>query len=328
MMKNRPLVSVILASYNHKDFVEKAVRSVLNQTFSNLELIIVDDGSTDGTPDIIEKIDDERIIFMRLDSNRLAHPRNYALQFTSGEYVAFQNSDDLWKENKLEEQLKVFQKNKSLGACFTKIEIIDENDNPNENSWAKDLFCSVNKKRFDWLRRFFDKGNCLCISSSLIKKDVINKLGGFRQSLFQLSDLDLWIRILGINEIFIVNSPLVGNRIVKGKNFSEPSQQSALRHMNELVSILERYAEKPLSKFLSQIFPDIIPDKIKSENIKLAYLSNYCWSKNSPSHIFFANKLISGLIDDPKSREEIVSFFGSKIIREFVKKTGQLRLSL
>ena len=90
-----PLISIILPSYNHANFVADAVDSVLNQTVRNIELIVVDDGSSDGTPDIVEKIHDPRLQLIRLKHNRLRHPRNLGLDLAKGQYIAFQNSDDV-----------------------------------------------------------------------------------------------------------------------------------------------------------------------------------------------------------------------------------------
>ena len=126
-MSNLPLVSVILPSYNHVDFVREAIESVLNQSFQNLELIVVDDGSTDGTPEQIEKIKDHRIQLIRLETNRMQHPRNLALGLAKGRYIAFQNSDDVWLPDKLSAQVEFLNKHDDvlvhLGINNTKIRL-------------------------------------------------------------------------------------------------------------------------------------------------------------------------------------------------------------
>ena len=91
-----PLVSVILPSFNHAAFVGEAVQSVLDQTFRDLELIVVDDASSDETADVVASIHDPRLTLIRLSENRAVHARNLALSQARGQYVAFQNSDDIW----------------------------------------------------------------------------------------------------------------------------------------------------------------------------------------------------------------------------------------
>ena len=97
-----PLVSVIIASYNHQDFVKEAVESVLNQGVKDIEVIVVDDGSSDNTPLVIRSIYDPRVRFIELKENRRQHTRNLALSLAKGKYIAFQNSDDVWKSGKLQ----------------------------------------------------------------------------------------------------------------------------------------------------------------------------------------------------------------------------------
>jgi len=239
-MAKKPAVSVILASYNHARFVERALKSVLNQTIKDFEIIIVDDGSTDGTPEIIEKINDSRIRLIKLKENRAVHPRNLALGFAQGKYIAFQNSDDEWLETKLEKQLEIFEKNKSLSACFTSVKIINENGQEQTETWAKDIFRSENHSQIEWLRHFFDYGNCLAIASAVVRKNAIIKLGSFRESLVQLSDYDLWIRLAGLGNFFVTSEQLTKIRIIGNTNFSAPSGEASRRSKFE-------FAEKYLA---------------------------------------------------------------------------------
>src|SRR5262245_45660701 len=96
-----PLVSVVLPSFNHAPFVDQAVRSVLAQTIADLDLIVVDDGSTDDTADVVASVADPRLTLIRLPVNRARHSRNLGIHRARGRYVAFQNSDDVWLPGKL-----------------------------------------------------------------------------------------------------------------------------------------------------------------------------------------------------------------------------------
>jgi len=144
IFSQQPKVSVIIASYNHVNYVKEAVTSVLEQDIDKMEVIVADDGSDDGTPDEIEKIQDSRIKLIRLEENRKEHPRNLGLSIAEGEYIAFQNSDDKWMPGKLKKQINYLDKNPKAAACFTGVGIIDEFGKPKNSLLARFLFISKN----------------------------------------------------------------------------------------------------------------------------------------------------------------------------------------
>jgi glycosyltransferase involved in cell wall biosynthesis len=120
-----PEISVVMPTYNDEAYIVQTIGSVLEQTFGDFELIIVDDASTDSTPSVIRNFDDKRIIFLENDSNKgPADTRNSAVRAARGRYIAFLDSDDLWEPNKLERQIDFMRSN---GSSFTysKYNIID-----------------------------------------------------------------------------------------------------------------------------------------------------------------------------------------------------------
>lgn len=124
------LVSVIMPSYNTGKYIEDSVRSVLNQTHTNLELIIVDDCSTDSTDEIIAAIKDERIrYFKNAHNSGAAVSRNKALREAKGKWIAFLDSDDLWHPQKLEKQIRFMEKN-GYSFSYTNYSEIDEQSRP------------------------------------------------------------------------------------------------------------------------------------------------------------------------------------------------------
>ncbi len=125
------MVSIITPAYNVQDFISASIQSVLSQTYSNWEMIIVDDGSTDQTYEIIERfsIKDKRIKPLKHNKSLGAgRARNTAIEFATGDFIAFLDADDLWKPNKLELQLK-FMKENNAAICFSSYELIDEEGN-------------------------------------------------------------------------------------------------------------------------------------------------------------------------------------------------------
>ena len=125
------LVSIIMPSYNTGKFIQETINSVKNQTYNNWELIIVDDGSTDNTDEVVRAIKDDRIKYIKNKVNKgAAISRNIALREAKGKWIAFLESDDLWKEDKLEKQIKFMEDNNYYFSYTNYIEI-DENSNFN-----------------------------------------------------------------------------------------------------------------------------------------------------------------------------------------------------
>ena len=125
------LVSIIMPSYNTGKFIKETISSVINQTYNNWELIIVDDCSTDNTDDVVKTIKDNRIKYIKNKENSgAAISRNVALREAKGKWIAFLDSDDLWKKDKLERQIKFMEKNNYYFSYTNYVEI-DENSNSN-----------------------------------------------------------------------------------------------------------------------------------------------------------------------------------------------------
>nr|WP_296031961.1 glycosyltransferase family 2 protein [uncultured Dorea sp.] len=123
------LVSIIMPSYNTALYIEKTIQSVLDQTYPNWELIIVDDCSTDNTDEVLEKIKDTRIHYLKNEKNSgAAVSRNKALRESKGQWIAFLDSDDLWMPNKLEKQIRFMEEN-GYAFSYTNYEEIDVNGN-------------------------------------------------------------------------------------------------------------------------------------------------------------------------------------------------------
>ncbi|MBI4319793.1 MAG: glycosyltransferase [Chloroflexi bacterium] len=323
--RRQPLVSVIVASYNHADFAGAAISSVLGQSIKDIEVIVVDDGSSDGTPDVIDRLADHRLRVILVLHNRRVHPRNLALGLARGRYVAFQNSDDVWAEGKLSQQLEVLEKDRRIVACFTGVDLIGPHDEPVTGSWANGLFCAENRTNAEWLRRFFDHGNCLCISSAVVRRRAVEDVGRFRAHLVNLGDLDLWIRLAAVGDFHVVASPLTRMRIIPERNISRPAADIVRRATMEYAEVLARYAEPPACNRILEAFPDILSQHAQSLVAQLAGLAIYAWER-SPAHYLFADRVLADILDNPRKREELAREFGARTIHEFIRKRGEVQL--
>src|SRR5690554_3627666 len=126
---NVPLVSVVIASYNMGQYISQAVDSILNQMWSNLEVIVVDDGSQDNTPVVMQGYEsDKRVRYFRTDNQGQPKAKNYGLKQAGGDFIAFCDADDFWEPNKLEVQIPLFD-NPKVGIVYSEISNIDESGN-------------------------------------------------------------------------------------------------------------------------------------------------------------------------------------------------------
>ena len=204
----RPKVSVIIPTYNRSNFLHSAIKSVLNQTFEDFEVIVVDDASTDNTRQVLDKFDDKRICYIRHKENKGGSAaRNTGIKRSKGEFIAFLDDDDLWMPSKLEKQLDLINKNLEIGAVYTGAYKINESDKIimcNYPSLRGNIFPDILKKNY--------VGSC---SAVLIRKECIDRIGLFDENLPAGQDFDLWIRLAKNYQFDYVNEPLVIHRIHK-----------------------------------------------------------------------------------------------------------------
>ena len=162
-----PFVSVIMPAYNSAAFVEDAINSVLKQTYTNFELIVINDCSTDTTADTILRIaaTDDRIRFFENEKNSgVSFTRNFGISKADGEYVAFLDSDDMWREDKLQKQIDLLAAHPDAVIAYTASSFIDYSGKPYNYIMAAELQMTY---------KMLLKRNLLSCSSIIVKKDVI-----------------------------------------------------------------------------------------------------------------------------------------------------------
>jgi len=228
-------ISVIIPSYNHEPFIAEAIRSVLAQSYSDFELIIVDDHSTDGSLNVIDTIADPRIHRLFLERNiGGAAALNTGIRISRGDYVALCNSDDAWHPDKLRRQVEILDAHPEIAAVFSDVDWIDGAGAPLDSrfNWLKGTFTTPNRSSGSWIRHLVEHGNCLCHPSILIRRSVYDKIGFYNTWLRQLPDLEMWLRLLSRHTIFVMADRLVRFRW-HDRNASRPSRSTSRRSINE-----------------------------------------------------------------------------------------------
>ena len=203
MDAQRPLVSVIIATFNRAHIITPSIESALQQTLTNYEIIVVDDGSTDTTREFLSGRYGDRIRYIGKDRNEgLASARNTGIEASRGTYIALLDDDDLWLPEKLALQVDRAQKNPSLGLVYCGAYKVNE-----AGALLEQIKPSKRGNIFeDMLYRNYLLGPA---SIALIKKDVLHKTGYFDNNLCPCADWDMWIRIAQCAEVDFVEEPLV-----------------------------------------------------------------------------------------------------------------------
>jgi len=322
-----PKVSVIIPAYNHAPFVGQALRSVLEQTYRDYEIIITDDGSTDKTVEVIQGIRDPRIKLYLFSENRgAALAVQNCLDYSSGEYLALLNSDDLFLPKKLENQVAFLEAHPETAAVFTQVQVIDEagEDFRDSGHPYHRVFEQDNRSRHEWLRTFFYQGNCLCHPSVLTRREVYTVLSKPDPRLAQLGDFQRWIRVCLSREIHILPEKLVKFRIRNDDaNASAPRPEVIRRSNYELRRILRVFLSlRTLEDFL-KIFPEAeaFPYPLEEDLIPY-YLARLALKVGSPIYRDFALETLFNLLEDKKLSKRLEQCCNFSY-RDFIQLTGE-----
>ncbi len=230
-MDTQPFFSVIMPTFNRRPFLETAVDSVLEQTFSDLELIVIDDGSTDGTKELISKYSDKRIIYMHQKNRGVANARNKGISLSRGSFIAFLDSDDRWKPEKLKMTADYIKKFSDINIFHT------------EEVWYRNgkLLSQKekHKKPTGSVYKYALPLCCISISTAVINKDVFGKVGTFDEEMEACEDYDFWLRATNKHEVKLIPEYLTIKDGGRGDQLSSS------------VWGLDRFRIKALEKMLS-----------------------------------------------------------------------------
>lgn len=189
------MISVVIPAFNSERCISRAIESVLSQTFSDYEIIVVDDGSTDGTADIVKKFGD-RVRYIYQQNAGPARARNAGLKIASGQWIAFLDADDEWLPDKLRQQVELLDGNRDLRWCSTNRYQADERRKALVGNKAAITKALKGRKYFPNYFTAAMAGKCPIVTSAIVvRKDVFDELGDFDPQYLRGQDLDMWWRI-------------------------------------------------------------------------------------------------------------------------------------
>ena len=241
-MKPQPFFSVIIPSYNRKPFLTKCIDSVMTQSYTDFEIIVIDDGSTDGTNNLIASYTDDRLTPIRQDNYGVSHARNRGIEKSTGNFIAFLDSDDWWTINKL-------QKTADYIHNFPQIKIFHS-----EEIWyRKNILLPQKLKHKNPTGSAYEsvlRICCISMSTAVVHKDVFSHIGTFHEGFEACEDYDFWLRTTNEYEVKLIPETLTL------KDGGRPDQLSSS------VWGLDRFRIKALQKMLTS--NTLTPERYKT----------------------------------------------------------------
>ena len=215
MCSMNPKISVIIPTYNRAATVGKTIDSALAQTVSNIEVIVVDDGSSDDTGRVLDAAYGNQIRYFFQENQGASGARNRGIQEAQGEWIAFLDSDDIWETDKLEWQLKATARfGSQCGGCYTDVRFMNYPETRTffqlaEKSYRHEEVMGINPNALELLVKPGGAGMLICLSSLLARADILRKTGGFNLQLPYSQDSELMFRLAMLTGFCYVNRPLV-----------------------------------------------------------------------------------------------------------------------
>ncbi len=214
-------VSVIIPAYNKAELTVKAVISVLRQTYDNIEIIVVDDGSIDNTRAKLRVYDYfYKINYMYQENKGACNARNLGIRLASGDYIALLDCDDIYYPEKIAKSVKYLEENPDCGFVYTNAYLIDAND-----EWVSN-YSDLGQKQNDEIVSELFFNNVICNSTSVVRKECFEKVGLFDEKIFIPADWDMSLRLSEKYRIGYIAERLTGYRI--SENYSKHHQKQAL----------------------------------------------------------------------------------------------------
>jgi glycosyltransferase involved in cell wall biosynthesis len=205
-------VSVIIPAYNKAEYTRRTVDSVLAQTYPDIEIIVVDDGSRDRTADVMAGYGN-RINYILKANGGACSARNEGIRRAAGEYIAFLDCDDLYGEDKIQRCVDLLEKSPRSGFVYTAAYSIDEHDDivgvydhprSREGAIASSLIL----------------GNFICNSTVVVRREILRRAGSFDETIFTPADWDMWLRLSLISDAGYIKAPLTKYRITDNYTFN------------------------------------------------------------------------------------------------------------
>lgn len=310
-MATLPIISFFVTFYNQENYVARTLSSILSQTFENIEVVVVDDGSTDGTCEAIAQFKDPRIRFIRQDNEGPSSSANTAIKSAIGDYIAFVGGDDVCLPDRARNQLAIIQET-GADVLFSKPELIDDQDVRLEPHVAP-YFFDQNMQQFSAnpLLVFFLRGNFLCASSALCRRELFTELGLFEYGLIQLQDFELWVRFAKAGKKFAVHDTPVVQYRLRGAlgNLSAPDKQG--RMLLEYRYLMRKFLDGMTIERLAEFSKSFgLPGQLNSSHEATVTKAMIYLSHPSREIREVGYHILMGMLDESEEARRVAQSYG------------------
>ncbi len=249
-MADHHLVSVVIPTHNRPDFLKKTLQSIIDQTYSHMEIIVVSNGVNKDNENIAKNLNDQRIVYVdQANSGGPASPRNHGIRMAKGKYVAFCDDDDLWMPEKIEKQVNALEKNLECGLCYSKMLRFD-----GQKQWA-----NTHEEGAANLQSLLYV-NTVPISSVLIRKSLLERFGSFSESdrVGSSEDYEFLLRYATSTKFYFLDQYLIkywsgDNRVTH----NSPSFADSIRYFGQVFSCYQMLLSSNKLRFYQLICPSL-----------------------------------------------------------------------
>lgn len=254
------LVSVVVPAYNCALYLQQAVESIRAQTYRFVEIIIVDDGSTDNTPGVIKDLGDD-IIYIRQSNGGPARARNKGIDAATGEFIAFLDADDMWRPNKLSKQIDFLKAHPEVGLVYSQMASFIDGQPIGDDSFPQSPICG-------WIFDELLRDTIIPLPSVVVRAEIARMVGGFDESLLTAEDTNFYLKVAYAYHIGVVPEALMLRRL-HTSNLSFRADIS-FGTLDNLDRIVERYPEVHPARYQ----PMLEAYRIRGETLIKEYFHN------------------------------------------------------
>ncbi|MEO1377959.1 MAG: glycosyltransferase family A protein [Cyanobacteria bacterium J06635_10] len=251
------LVTIVLPAYNASEYLAETLKSVLQQTYTNFELLVIDDGSTDDTADIVHNLSqqDSRVKLISQQNQGVSVARNIGINMAQGEFIAFLDADDLWLPNKLTAHIQHLSANPNLGLSFARVEFMTF-DGKATGKYSNPHFRNITQKNL------YEENPAITPSNAVFRRIALQQVGGFDGDLSGVADAELFLRIKchgweveGIDEVLVLyRTSLAGmsSQLYKMEEDWNRFSNKVQAYAPELIKHHYKYSKAMLLRYLAR----------------------------------------------------------------------------